>query len=461
MPERRVALAIGLAVALLAATPLAQAMDLGAAVREAQRFDPTLRAAQYAYAAGVEKGKQGTALYLPQINATSNVNYLHLRSRYALPPGFPASALVGDSDGYLYGFGVTLVQPIYNAAAFAGAAELKDQAALAGLQRQGADANLILRVAQAYFGVLMAQDNVDLAHRQQEAIAQQLASAQGRFQAGKTNVTDVRDAEARYEEMQAQSITAANNLSVQQAQFQSIVGQAPLDLAGVSEGFSPSLPQPDDLETWLGWGRKENLNVRAAQLQLEINRHEIDKYRLRSRPQLSLVASYADKRQNGTLPILVNPDEAQQTMVGVQLSVPLFAGGSYASKYREAVAEAGQAKYQLKATVENTDVQIKQQFLNVRVGTRQITALQAAVVAAKSSLDATELGLQVGKRTTLDVLNAQQQYFASLQNLDGARYQYLVARLNLAALVNRLDDADVAVVDTYLDDSAVGGNARP
>ncbi|HEX7382263.1 MAG TPA: TolC family outer membrane protein, partial [Nevskiaceae bacterium] len=320
---------------------------------------------------------------------------------------------------------------------------------------------LILRVAQAYFGVLMAQDNVELAARQQAAIAQQLASAKARFEAGKTNVTDVRDAEARDEEVRAQSVAAANNLSIQQAQFQSVVGMAPMSLAGVSESFSPSLPEPDDLSTWRGWGRQENLNVRAARVQVEINKHEIDKYRLRSRPQLSLVAGYADKRQNGTLPVLVNPDVFQQTTVGVQLSVPLFTGGSYTSKYREAVAEANQAKYQLEATLENTDVQIKQQFLNVSVGTRQITALQAAVVAAKSSLDATELGLQVGKRTTLDVLNAQQQCFASLQNLDGARYQYLVARLNLAALVNRLDDADVMLVNASLDDSAPRRNEMP
>lgn len=437
---------------LLLGTPAAHAMDFSTAVRKAQAFDPTTRAANYAYLAGIEKGKQGTALYLPQINATANYNHLHLDSvsTLDLPPAFPSNVLIGNSSGYLHGFGVTLVQPIYNAAVFAGAAELRDQAKLAGLQKQGADANLILRVAQAYFGVLMADDNLELTRKQKAAIAQQLASAQARFKAGKTNITDVRDAEARYQGVLAQEIAAVNNLAVQQDQFASIVGGPPQNLAKVPDDFKPAPPQPDDLATWIGWGRKDNLNVQSARVQLDVDNHEIDKYRLRSRPQLNLVVSYQDMRQSGTLPILVAPDHSKQTIVGLQLSVPLFAGGSYQSKYREAVANSGQATYQLQATVANTDVQVKQQFLNVEIGAQQVNALQQAVVAAKSSLDATTLGLNVGKKTTLDVLNAQQQYFSAQQNLDGARYQYLVSRLNLAALVNRLGGDDVQAVNGYL-----------
>jgi outer membrane protein len=441
-----------IAAALLLGAPIANAMDFSTAVQKAQVFDPTTQAANYAYLAGVEKGKQGTALYLPQINATANYNHLHLDSESTLdlPPFFPTDVLIGNSSGYLHGFGVTLVQPIYNAAVFAGAAELKDQAKLAGLQKQGADANLILRVAQAYFGVLMAEDNLELTRKQKAAIAQQLASAQARFKAGKTNITDVRDAEARYQGALAQEIEAVNNLAVQQDQFASVVGAPPQDLAKVPDTFKPPPPQPDDLDTWIGWGRQDNLNVQGARVQLDVDNHEVDKYRLRSRPQLNLVVSYQDMRQSGTLPILVSPDHSKQTLIGLQLSVPLFAGGSYQSKYREAVANVGQANAQLQATLASTDVQVKQQFLNVQIGAQQVNALQQAVVASKSSLDATTLGLKVGKKTTLDVLNAQQQYFSAQQNLDAARYQYLVSRLNLAALVNRLGPDDVRAVNGYL-----------
>lgn len=441
-----------IAAALLLGTSAAHAMDFSTAVQKAQAFDPTTQAANYAYLAGVEKGKQGTALYFPQINATANYNHLHLNSESTLdlPPIFPTDVLIGNSSGYLHGFGVTLVQPIYNAAVFAGAAELKDQAKLAGLQKQGADANLVLRVAQAYFGVLMAEDNLELTRKQKAAIAQQLASAQARFKAGKTNITDVRDAEARYQGVLAQEIAAGNNLAVQQAQFAATVGAPPGNLAGVPDSFKPTPPQPADLGTWLAWSQADNPNVQGARVQLEVNQHEVDKYRLRGRPQLNLVASYQDVRQNGTLPVLVAPDRSRQTIVGLQLTVPLFAGGSYSSKYREALDEVSQARYQLQAAIEGANVQVKQQFLDVDVGTDQIAALQQAVVAARSSLDATTLGLKVGKRTTLDVLNAQQQYFSAQQNLDAARYQYLLARLSLAALVNRLGEADVEAVNAYL-----------
>ncbi len=443
-----------LACGLLSGVPAAHAMDFRTAVHQAQGFDPATQAARYAYRAGLEKGKQGTALYFPQINATGNYTHLDLDSVADLPPAFPSSVLVGNSSGYLYGFGVSLVQPIYNASVFAGAAQLKDQAKLAALQKEGADANLILRVAQAYFGVLMAQDNLELVRKQKAAIAQQLASAQARFKAGKTNITDVRDAEARYQGILAQEISAINAFAVQQDQFASIVGRPPGSLARIPDSFKPGAPQPDDLDTWIAWGRERNLNVQSARVQLDANSHDIDKYRLRGRPQLDLVASYTDTHQNGGLPILVAPDRSRQTIVGLQLTVPLFAGGSYNSKYREAVAESEQARYQVRATLENTDVQVKQQFLNVELGAQQIAALQDAVVAAKSSLDATTLGMKVGKRTTLDVLNAQQQYFSALQNLDAARYQYLLSRLNLEALVNKLGEDDVTVINGYLQDGA-------
>ncbi|MGH8402436.1 MAG: TolC family protein, partial [Gammaproteobacteria bacterium] len=177
------AFTIRLVCVLVLCTGTAQAMDFSDAVKSAQAFDPTTKAAQYAYQAGVETGKQGTALYLPQITATGNYNYLHINSQANLPFGFPASVLVGDSSGYLHGFSVTLTQPLYNASAWAGLGELHDQAQLATIQYQSANQNLILRVAQSYFGVLMAEDNLELTREQKAATSQQLASAQARFKA--------------------------------------------------------------------------------------------------------------------------------------------------------------------------------------------------------------------------------------------------------------------------------------
>ncbi|HEX5489193.1 MAG TPA: TolC family outer membrane protein [Rhodanobacteraceae bacterium] len=441
---------IRLACAMLLFAGAAHAMDFSDAVRKAQSYDPVTQAAQYAYQAGLEKGKQGTAMYLPQINATGNYNHLHLDSLAYLPPGFPSSVLVGNSSGTLHGFSVTLTQPIYNASAWAAKAELHDQARLAAIQFQGAQQNLILRVAQAYFGVLMAEDNLELTREQKAATAQQLASAKARFKAGKTNITDVDDAQASYDGIVAQEIAAANNLTIQQDQFRSIVGEPPQALASVPDSFTPGPPVPDDLQTWINSGQQGNPNIAGARIQVDISNSEVNKYSLHGRPQLDLFASYQDMRQSGTLPILVAPDRSRQTIVGLQLTVPLFAGGAYQSKYREALAERQQAQYQLQSAVLDTNVQIKQQFLNVDVGVQQIAALQQAVVSARSSLDSTTLGQKVGVRTTLDVLQAQQQYFSALQNLDAARYQYLLSTLNLESLAGTLDFEDVQVVNRYL-----------
>lgn len=449
------------ACALLTAANAAWAMNLRQAVDKARMHDPTLRAAGYGFAAGQESAKQGAALYLPQITATGTYNRVHINSVSTLPAGVPLSPLVGDATGNVYGFSVTLTQPIYNAAVSSGAKQLKSQAKLASIQYQGAKQNLILSVAQSYFGVLMAQDSLELTREQRAAIAQQLASAQARFKAGKANITDVRDAQARDQAVVAQEIAAENNLEVQQQQFTSLVGAPAVGLAGVSRTFKPIPPDPDDVQTWVNLGRVGNPNVLSAHVQIAIAQANVDKNQVYNRPQLNFFVSYQDMRQNGGLPVLVAPDHSRQTVVGLQLNVPLFAGGSYNSQLRQAIDQKFQANSQLQATIQSSETQIRQQFLGVQAAVPQIDALQKAVIAAKSSLDATTLGLKVGVRTTLDVLNAQQQYFSAEQNLDTARYQYLLSRLNLAGLVGTLNDQDVQAVDGYLSNRSNRPSAGP
>ncbi|MGA9855704.1 MAG: TolC family protein [Gammaproteobacteria bacterium] len=228
------------------------------------------------------------------------------------------------------------------------------------------------------------------------------------------------------------------------------MGIPPRDLAKVPDTFKPHTLEPDNQQDWIKKGLKGNPAVQSAQVQIDISQAAVDQYQLISRPQLNMFASYSDMRGSGFLPILAEPGYSKQTMVGLQLSVPLFSGGANNSKLREALAQNQQAQYQLQATIANTTVQIKQQFLNIQVGVPQIAALQQAVVAAKSALDANILGEKVGVRTTTDVLNAQQQYYSALQNLDAARYQYLLSTLNIEALVGTLDEKDVQAVNAYL-----------
>lgn len=450
-PQRtRVVAALLLACGLSVFAAGAPAMDLREAVDKARAHDPTLEAARHALAAGQESATQASALYLPQISATATYNRVQVNSVSTLPTSIALSPLVGNASGSLYGFSVTLTQPIYNAAVTTGAKQLKSQTRLAEIQFVGARQNLILRVAQSYFGVLMAEDSLELTREQRTAVAQLLASAEARFQAGKTKITDVRDAQAQYQAVTAQEIAAANNLVIQQQQFTALVDAPARALARVPESFKPADPSPDDVQAWIERGRTGNPNVLGAQEQIVIADANVEKNRTYNRPQLNLYASYQDMRQNGGLPLLVSPDRSRQSVIGVQLNVPLFAGGMYESQLRQAIEQKSQADSQLQATIESTDLQIHQQFLNVQVASPQIDALEKAVIAAKSSLDATALGLQVGVRTTLDVLNAQQQYFSSRQNLDAARYQYMLSRLNLAGLTGALGDPDVDAVNSYL-----------
>lgn len=309
---------------------------------------------------------------------------------------------------------------------------------------------MIQRVAQVYFGVLLALETVRVTQAEKAAVGMQLDRAKARFDAGRGKITDVQEAQARYDVVLAKEISADSELSIRQAQYREVTGEPAEGLAELRPGFVPHPPQPDSLQTWQSKGLDGNVRVQVKQSELAIAAAEIDKYTLEGRPTLDLVASYTDKGQNGGLSPTISPDSNRATMVGVQLTIPLYTGGALNSRQRESEAKKRQVRQELSAAQRDARLQVQDAYLAVKTGAAQVTALEQSLVSAQTSLEATTLGRDVGTRTTLDVLDVQQRVFSTQLDLAKARYDYLLGRIRLASAVGDLQERDLHALNAYL-----------
>jgi outer membrane protein len=444
-----------MAAAWLVSCEPAGAIDLMESYQRALGVDPTFLGAKEAREAGREQAVQGRALLLPSITASGNYKRQQTETESsglgALPPEI-GGLIPSESSGTSVGYSVTLSQPLYRAEAWATDKQFQGQSELAEVSYRDAQQDVILRVARAYFGVLLAQDTVRLTAAQKAATKEQLDTAQARFDAGRAKITDVRDAQARYDSILASEIAAASDLVLRRAEYQEVTGEAAGVLAEVRPEVAPTPAEPADLAVWLAKGLEGSPQVRARQQQLAIAVAEIDKYRFLGRPTLDLIGSYSDSRSSGNQSPIVSPDRNQAASVGVQLSVPLFSGGSVNSQLREARAKQREAAQDLDAAKRDTRLQVQEAYLAVSTGVAQVKALEQALESAKTSVDAATIGLDVGVRTTLDVLDAQQRYYSTQRDLAAARYNYLLGRLQLPAAIGQLTESDLVAVNVYLSD---------
>jgi outer membrane protein len=414
-----------------------QAVDLMDAWRAAQAYDANFSAAKSAQLAGQEKAVQGRSLLLPQVGLGANLNHARIDSS----PGNPTPTNPQmDKSGQTYGYSVRLTQPIYRQEAFVAADQLSKQSQLADLQFRVAEQNLILRVAQSYFDVLTAQENVVLSAAQREAVAQQLAQAKRSFDVGSANINDVNAAQARYDGIVATEIIAANELDIRQNAFQLITSLDSAHLATAANAIEATLPVPNDLKEWQSRTETGSFDLLAQRLNLDIVAKNIELYRLQDSPTLDLVASYGQNFDGSGLSRNGGTDRLGTGVIGVQFSVPLYTGGRRSSQLRESLANRDQQVDRVEATRRDALQTNKQAFLGVSAGAAQIRALQQALASSKSLLDSTKLGHEVGVSTMLDVLDANQRYYETRYRLVVAKYNYIFSTLQLAASTGVLNE---------------------
>ena len=429
---------------LLGASNGAQAADLLETFRAAQANDPVFASARAAQQAGQEKLPQGRSLLLPSISLSANSTFNDQTIQYQ-----GATFLPGGNNRYnSHGYGVNLTQPLFRQQNWVTYSEAELQVAQAEAQFRIAEQDLILRVAQAYFDVLIAQDSVQLAEAQKTAIAEQLEQARRNFEVGSATITDTHEAQARYDLTSAQEIAAQNDLEIRKRALQQLIDAMPKDLKHLGKGFRLEIPQPADMEKWVDGAQSNSLQLAIAQASAEIAEKEVARNRGGHYPTLDLVANYANNQSNGGS-FGVGSDTTSKS-VGVQLNLPLFQGGAVNSRWREAEANRERARQTLEDTRRSVALQTRQAYLGVVSGIAQVRALQQALTSSESVLEASKLGQEVGVRTNLDVLNAQQQLYSTRRDLYQAQYNYLISQLRLKAAVGSLGEEDLGRINQAL-----------
>jgi outer membrane protein len=429
----------------LTAAPLAQAYDLLDAYHAAQAQDSVFASARAAHEAGREKLTQGRSLLLPNVNLTANSTFNDATINYHGVTFFPG----GNHRYNSHGYGLVLVQPLFRPQNWFGYTQSELQVTMADAQFVSAKQDLILRVAQAYFDVLMAQDNVQLAEAQKTAIAEQLAMAKRNFEVGSATITDVYEAQARHDLVSSQQIAAQSNLQVRQRALQQLTATPANGLLNpLNQELKLDAPQPADMTKWVEAATTGSPQVAAAQAGYELADKDVARNASGHSPTVDLVANYNQNYANGgTMGI---GSDQRITTVGVQLNVPIFQGMATQSKWREADANRERAKQDLESARRAVELQTQQAYLGVETGISQVNALQQALKSSQSLLDASKLGQEVGVRTNLDVLNAQQQLYSTRRDLYQAEYNYLMSRLRLKAAAGSLTEEDLAAVNQAL-----------
>jgi len=424
----------------------ARANDLLTVYREAFAYDAQFAAAKASLAAGKEKDAQGLSGLLPTIGLYANTIWNEQDSTRGGP-----TTLSTDYNSNRWQ--VRLAQPIFRWQNFMAYRQGELGAAQAGVQFGLARQDLIVRVAQAYFDVLLAQEAVATTGAQKAAIAEQLESAKRNFEVGTATITDTHEAQARFDLATAQEIAAQNDLLVKRQALRAVVGKEYENLKALKSGVKLSPPQPNDIGKWVESAEQSGLSVQLGQLGLEIADKEIQKQRAGHYPTLDLVATRGRDRstnQGAVLSERLRYDTDSST-VGLELNLPIFAGGYVASKDREAVALREKAAADLDNARRQSALAARQSYLGVTSGLSQVNAYEAALVSSQSALESNKLGYEVGVRINIDVLNAQSQLYDTRQKLAKARLDTLVALLRLKSAAGTLSEEDVAAINSLLE----------
>jgi outer membrane protein len=428
-----------IALAVAAALPAAQAEDLVGVYHEALTSDPTFQSARAQYEAGIEKLPQARSGYLPLLSGTASA----FRNRVS---NDIASNITYNNNTYA----VTLSQPIFRLQNWIAIDQAHQQVLQSEAGLAGAGQDLILRVAQAYFDVLLAQDNVALSESQKTAIAEQLAQAKRNFEVGTATIVDTLDAQARYDQTNALLISNKNDLEVKRRALQQLLNKVPDSLAPLREPLVLAPPQPNDIEAWVKVASDSSFTVVSAKANSEIAHEEVGRQKAARLPTVDATASWA-KGYDPTNQIngVVGPN-TNTSSVGITVSMPFFTGGLNQSRIREALANQTRGDQDLETALRATAQAVRQNFLNVTSGIAQVQALEQALTSTQSQLDSTILGRDVGVRTSVDVLNAQQQVYQTRRDLQQARYNYLLNTLRLKAAAGQLAEGDVEDVNRAL-----------
>lgn len=444
---------IGLCCALVAGLPVAPAfaVDLVGVHDMALKSDPQLRAAEYRREATGENERLAWANLLPDLSATGSLT--RGGSKTAI-----GGVEISDTDTDNESFGLELRQSLYRQDNYENLDIARAQISQADAEYAIVFQDFLLRVAERYFQVLTLRDGVIFAEAEEKAFQRQYEQAEQRFEVGLTAVTDVHEAKATYDNARARAIVARNNLADAIEALRELTGEYFTEFEALQETLPLIEPDPPSAERWVDLAMATSPVVVAAAAGVDIAEANMRLQRAGHFPTLDFFASYSDFTNNEFIirndfqePIGTTSLGVEDVQYGLQLTVPLYQGGAVSSRTRQArylVDAAGEDLVDIqRATVRQT----QNAYRAVLAGIQEVQAFGQAVVSAESALEATQAGFEVGTRTIVDVLIAEQRFYQAQRDNSLARHAYIVNHLRLKSSAGLLSSEDLQTINTLLE----------
>jgi len=448
---------IALAFAAVLAAPV-HALDLVETWRGAATHDADFAAARAAHAAGMARRTQAGTLWRPGVTLEAGAglvtNESAVRGAQFSAPGFGQTAGVAFDTSVNHGTSsravLALRQPLVSREREVQQRQLELAADIAEVQWQDARQALMLRAAERYFDAALAAEQLRVLERQQTAVDRMRTEAQDRFRIGDRPVTDIHEATARAAGLTAQRLAAETDLALKRAALADLSGHAPGASALALPGSLRAGGGAGPLEPWLDTAAQRNPGLRLAEAQLRLAEQEARRTQAARAPSLDLVAQLGRERLSGSGDFGSASNSAGNRAIGLQLSVPLYTGGMRGARQTEAQALVDKAAAELESQRRQTARQTRSAWLELSVGSGRTAALDATLAASRARLDATRVGLRAGDRTTLDLLNAENDAASAELALLQARARLLLDELRLAALAGLLDESRLQQVNAAL-----------
>lgn len=424
------------------------AADLVQIANAAWSYDGTWRAARMSWDADQQLLVQGRAALFPNVSASYG--------RYDNEREIEDLGLDQNYGSEVSTF--TLTQPLFRVDAWYGYKEAKSSTDIAQANFEQARQDFVLRVAQGYFGVLRAWDTLVSAKAEEKAIGRQLEQTQERFDVGLVPATDVEEAQATYDLTRVNLIVAQQQYDIARDQLETLTGQRWETLSELKDDLPMEGPQPASMSDWIDKAQAQNPQVLAARYNSELSENTAKRQLGAQLPQVQLVAQYqhshlSPDEENNTLAQQSSLNDTETRQIGVEVSLPLFQGGGLNSRRKEAALRADAAGYQYQQALRDIIQQARSAYRTVEADALRVSARKQAIRSARSALEATQSGYEVGTRNVVDVLNAQQALFAAERDYANARYDYIINSLTLKSTTGDLQQGDLAAINQWLSET--------
>ncbi|WP_395706382.1 TolC family outer membrane protein [Casimicrobium huifangae] len=435
-----------LTVAMAGLVNVTYGADLLSLYREAAAQDPAMAAARASLSAARERVAQaeGSNGFATGVAAGANANYFDLHVRNLPQAQTDRAYLAANVQAFVN-------KPLYRPANDAAIEQANVAVKLSELSLKAAEMDVANRLAQAYFDVLLAQDNVRLVEAQKAALSEQLAQAKRNFEVGTATIVDTNEAQSRYDQVLAQEISARNEVDRTRWALRNVVGRFETNLKTLRGNAQVSLPTPASMEAWVSRAEREAYPVQIAQQTLAVSEYDVKRAEAAKSWTLDATANVSHTQSSGSSTSGLGT-WTYAGLVGVTLNLPFDTTGGLSARIRETLALVDKNRNDLETARRTAGLSVRQAYLGVTSGVAGVAAQQQALKSAETQLASTKLGLEVGVRTNLDVLNAQQQVTQVQRDLAQARYNTLLNDLRLKAATGVLGENDLRATNAYLTD---------